>query len=352
MGSTIVTPLLKDQSIGAYKVIFYLFVALVALTLGSLLVGVYQIATRGNSKKQIQGFNASFLKVMSELYISVLFLPSLQIFLYMFSCGKDASGRQMHLYLKDEACYEGASMGYYIVGSAMSLALTAFTYMATVLMYECRLNSRDLALKLNSKWDVQLLLYKVVLVVSGVIFGKKSQAVILISVIFLMGYQVFDYYVHNQIFINQRMNKIMLIFNGCNLWVAICLILAQITEKQDFSDSAQVYFLGVPLIILICSLKTETNYVLLIDGVNNFINESQAYNSVSYLIKLLLEYQENDQSRYIMEGYLDTHRILCTNPECPSKLRVMKNNQFVKGMRQEKMSESYITLIWTVKNLF
>ena len=201
MGATIVTPLLKDSKLIAFQAVFYIFVGIAALTLVVCVITVYQISSKINSKKQITGFNVTFLKIMSELYISILYLPSIQVFLYMFMCSKDDNGNQMHIYLKNQKCYEGTTIVYYILGVLMSAIITAFTYVMTSLLYECRLISRDPGLRLNSRWDIRFLLYKLALVLSAIIINSAKYQSILVAVIVGMGYFVFEFFVSNQIFI-------------------------------------------------------------------------------------------------------------------------------------------------------
>lgn len=316
------------------------------------IIVVYQQVTKFTDKATSTPFGIVALRVIAEVYVSVLYIPSIYIYLLFFSCRENASGSLVNTYIKGEICYSGSNIIYNVIGGALAVFITVFTFLMSQLLFECRLSSQEISLRLSTQGDLLMFIYKIVLVVSTIVLVSAEHQTILIAIIILCGLVVFSYTVTNQIFMDMAWGKIQTIFVSCNTWVAICLTLAKLTERQDFSDCLQIYLIGVLLLVFINLLKVENRYDLLVNNINSSINEQAAYNSIYMLVRLLLQFSSNSEFQYVLEGYLEIHRVLCVSPDCPSKLRVQKTNQYVKQMRADKLPETYINLLWTIRTQF
>lgn len=166
----------------------------------------------------------------------------------------------------------------------------------------------------------------------------------------IYSFQVFSYFTHNYIYFDYWGYRLISVFHGCNLWVAICLLLAEITTYQDFSASLQVYLLGVPFICVICLLRNDYRAELLLMNVKTHKNQLDAYHQLTYISVLLRQYGNSDQSRFILNGYLEYHRITCDSPTCPSKSRIIKNSLIVQKMHDEMhYCDTLIRLVLTMR---
>lgn len=77
-----------------------------------------------------------------------------------------------------------------------------------------------------------------------------------------------------------------------------------------------------------------------------------ALNELQYLTNLLGVYKTDRSVAVMLDGFLDFHRSQCNKEECPSKRRIMKTTKFSKQMRQAGESETLITLIATIQQMY
>lgn len=90
---TYLTAYIKDQPYSTYMALSYTLGTILFICVIDIALVMYQVKMKGFS----QGFPLTFIRNASEIFGSVLYIPSLDLFLSVFQC-KNEGGATIHRY--------------------------------------------------------------------------------------------------------------------------------------------------------------------------------------------------------------------------------------------------------------
>ena len=76
-------------------------------------------------------------KLLCTLFTTVLFLPVLDFFLFIFKCSAQEDGREYHDYYTDVECYAGKHVFYAFMAGMISLIFVVLSFTVSVTFFEC-----------------------------------------------------------------------------------------------------------------------------------------------------------------------------------------------------------------------
>ena len=135
---------IQGQSEFVYLLIFYIFVATIACIILNMIYVSYSFS-RNYFTTTVP---LIFLRKFSKVFVTVLFMPILELFLSIFICKYDSkTGKQKNIFANEMICYEGVHFIHMIISFVISVFFLIICIVIALNFFECSETTEELEAK-------------------------------------------------------------------------------------------------------------------------------------------------------------------------------------------------------------
>ena len=264
----------------------------------------------GSMSKSKMALITIFLQNTFHFVLYLFFIPMFDIFMSIFNCDKGNNK-----YAPDLSCSE--VMYYIYIGVSivfMSLLLLYCTF-GYLLFFDYVYNKNNIFSKQTSTPDFLLYIIKIILVFLKELWNDELIFIVLYLVFTLL--LTWEYW-KESIYYNEKMAKINLCFSFIIGWNAICLFLSKLLEDY-FNKGFYLFLIGIPFLVATVLTFDYSSFHFL---QRNFklTDPKEGYIYISKLVDLSQAVLNNDRkARIILQSYIYTYELHCTEKNCPLK---------------------------------
>jgi hypothetical protein len=216
-------------------------------------------------------------------------------------------------------CWTGPYYIHAVFSIVVSIIFIILCLIIQLTYFETKSTSQNYAAKSNSKSDVIMLVVKIITVLLFGFFGNESNSWILIVVTFILSCFMFFSYFEEQPYYNYKIMKMYLIITGIYLWNCLVLLLGKALETTQFDGCIPLFFIGIPLIIVIIITWNENKLSLLLTNTNKFQRGEKVQLQVRYFLDLVDKKDTDRDCKTLLKGYIQLYEETCTSDECALK---------------------------------
>ncbi|KAL4506973.1 hypothetical protein ABPG72_001394 [Tetrahymena utriculariae] len=331
-----------------------LFFALSSIFLFLCLIFIYVIISLKRKNTHIS-FLINILRFSTELLVTVLFLPLIQLFLSPLNCQNgivDSNQVYVMVNFPTIQCFGSDQIALVFLGIVCSILLSVYVGLMTLLFFGCRINAQDCFTKNSGRGEFCFFILKLILALFYNFLMNKGYDIVFIVIMLIGSFLLFDHYQFNLTYHDFYISKLITAQHAINLWTTLMLILAKITENYQFDGSSIIWIIGIPFVYIIILMRTEQRYDILLINTNQYDILSDPLKQLPYITKLLGRYTKDKHIQIMLDGFLDHHRNTCIQEDCPSKRRLAKTTKFSKALRNEKVSEQLIMVFTVIQSMY
>ena len=133
--STLLIPHFESSVFMSYIILLYIVVFLTFL-IYFIIIYVY-FNFKNKSRK---GIACTFLQIISEIFLSTLFLPFLDVLLVIFKCETNKNNVLTNAIYKDIICFKGNYIAHTLMSSLTIILFLFFSFAVAFFYFECRFN--------------------------------------------------------------------------------------------------------------------------------------------------------------------------------------------------------------------
>ncbi|CAD8043447.1 unnamed protein product [Paramecium primaurelia] len=335
-----ITPYFDKDSFSYFVVLMYVCLSLFLITLMLIcVIGFY-------SNKQNQSFTwaIAILRTLIEFFLSILFLPFVDVFLAMLACYDDGTGYFQH-YLFDVQCWANAHIVHGIVAIIGVIIFSFITLLFSMVYYEVNYLPQNLNSKKQSKCTTYLLLYELVMVICYTYMNDKFYEYVHILIMLIGSFLVFWCFHVEKPYNNHIIQKSYSMLVTFHLWGVSMLCFAIYLEGVLFFGLIFSWMGGLPLLVITLLRPQNEQYEILMTNLTTCQQPQQIYNLTNFLLQLQYESQNDQTSGLVIDGFLDHHKITCIRDDCHLKLKGLPNYRRNKiGLNDSNLLERDIDL--------
>lgn len=128
-----------------------------------------------------------------------------------------------------------------------------------------------------------------------------------------------------------------LLYTGVFLWHSTCLLIGQLLSSTNFDSTILLFFIGIPIVIIIILTIKEDKILLLNQSINNLKTGEEVIEQIRYFLQLVDQREKDRESSVLLKGYILQHCEACTDVECyllKYKKELDKSNDFIQLLNQ------------------
>ncbi|CAK82689.1 unnamed protein product (macronuclear) [Paramecium tetraurelia] len=291
------------------------------------------------------------LRIMIQMFLSVLYMPIMDLFFSLIACTTDENGNTINQIFIDVTCWQGA----HIVHGVVSILAIVIFYLLCItfalIYYEPRYLPKEPLSKKSGRNLAIFLTYELVMIICYTFMVGRSHDYLFILIIMIGSFIIFwKMHIenpHNNIYIAKMWSMLV----SVNMWSVILLCFAKFLEGQLFFGTIYAWLSGLPLMI-VAVLKTEKlNYDLLLTNLNKVTDHQDVLNLTDHLIKLY--YIQDADSQLMIDGFLEIHRATCAREDCYLKQKKIPNQRLVKPFfKDQNLNERDVDLIMVLGQIY
>ncbi|CAD8065320.1 unnamed protein product [Paramecium sonneborni] len=306
-----------------------------------------------NKKKQENNWIKKGLKIFINLFLSILYLPILDIFITIIDCGYDKNGIYIHNQFQEQKCWTDTHILHGIVAILFAIIFYGYCVCFALLYYESKYEPTNPNSKMSGRPLMMLFTYELIQTVTQkLIDGKNNQY---FQIIFLLGGSLIIFQkFHTEQPYNQKMiQKFWSISVTLNVWGTLLLCCSMFLEKVIFSGIIYAFISGLPLLIFTIFRMEKLNFDLLLINHSKVNDVQEIINQTNYLIKLLHFIKKDSDAQIIVDGYLEIHRVTCVREDCYLKIKNQPNIRLTNSLlRDSTLTERETDLIFVLGQIY
>lgn len=254
-----------------------------------VILDIFYVSYSFKQKKITYVWPLKVLRSVCGLFVTVLFLPFLETFTSMLHChhSDDGDGKYYNTLFPEIECWHGSHLIHASFAIVISFFFITICLLVSLTFFESRTTTNDPMAKVNSRADVFLILIKISIMYLFLVLNQENQHWFVITIMLILSLVAYFNYRNNWPFHLNFMNRYLQILTGIFLWSNICLAFAKLTSETKFDGSLQIYFMGLPLIILISLFEKDTRARLLIKNIEICENGLEASQLIRYYLYIV-----------------------------------------------------------------
>lgn len=304
----------------SYVIIFYIFNVLIILVMCDIIYIAYSFHTGRFSVF----WPLSILRSTCGLFVTVLFMPLIDLLTSMPQCDYDDDGTWVQQFFPDIVCWKGMHLLHTIVGFTVAGLFIVICMIVSLTYYESKDDPNDPGAKVNNRCEVVNNTTKIIGVIVTTFFIQESHQWMIAIVLTLTSFIVFIKCHLERPYYNELINRISDINNGTYLWSCGLLILAMLLADTEYTASVPLFFLGTPIIGVIFYTMDFHGDKLLMKPIEQFESGDDWYRKIKYYIALIHNKDTDRKAAIELKGFIYDHEETCQKKDCPLKL--YKNN--------------------------
>jgi hypothetical protein len=173
-------------------------------------------------------------------------------------------------------CYSGTYLLHAFLSGVAFIVLIVSSVFITTTFYEQRYIQNNPLCKTNGRNDLNLVMFKIVLVMMFSFLDVSDIRIFVVIVIAVFAFIQFISLNTNAVYLNQVFSKIINTQYVIILWTVIMLIFGLFVEGTYYQGIPYQWVFGTPLLICIVMFRKEYNYGILMVDSNRFDSLNQA----------------------------------------------------------------------------
>ncbi|CAD8213537.1 unnamed protein product [Paramecium octaurelia] len=319
--------------------------------LGLVLMGYMLIILLNYRLQSSISLIVQMLRALIKLFLSILYMPIMDLFFSIFACAEDKTGNLMHQLFSDITCWEGTHIVHGIVSIFGIIFFYLFCITFALLYYEPRFLPMNPQSKKNGRYLAIFLTYELIMIICYTFMTQKQYDYLFIFMIAIGSFLVFwKMHVENP-HNNKYIAKAWSILSAVNMWGVILLCFAKFLEGQLFFGTIYAWLFGLPFMTAAVLKADKLNYELLLTNLNKVSDPQEVLNLTDYLIKL--HKAQDPDSQLMIDGFLEIHRATCAKEDCYLKQKRSQNQRIQKSFFKDQIvSERDIDLLMVLGQIY
>lgn len=234
----------------------------------------------------------------------------------------------VNYYAPDLTCWTGSHYVHVIFSITVSIAFILICVIVQLTYFETKTSTHNQSAKSNSKSDVFMLFCKFASAILFAFLESDSSEWILIIILFFLSAFMFISYYEERPYYNDKMMKVFLVVTGIYFWNTLVLLIGKILENTNFNGNLSLFFLGVPIIIVIILTNYDNKLSVLLTNINKFQKGEKVQTQIRYFLELIDKKDLDRNSKVLLKGYIYLVEEACTLPDCALKKYIynLENN--------------------------
>lgn len=141
---------------------------------------------------------------------------------------------------------------------------------ACTALFESKEIPNDAGCKVTAIWDVGILITNIFLLAVYSFFYQPQMQWFCIFLTVINSWVLYNGYRTDWPYYSDYINKMFFVITGLFHWGNLVLIVVEFLQPTTFSGGLQIYFLGIPLTMLIIIYSKDERVELLNKNINNF----------------------------------------------------------------------------------
>lgn len=292
-----------------FQVIFYFGILVVMLVILDIIYVSYSF----QQKKFKYVWPLKLLRSVCSLLVTVLFLNFLELFCYFLKCTPGDDGTLYLSLYGDVACWSGLQILHASIAIFVSFVFVIICLIAAIALYESQESPNDISAKVSSRADFTVLIVKIVILYQYSFFYQRENHWFVITTTFIMSFIMYQGFRNNWPYYSDYMNKLQMVCTGIFVWGNTVLIIVKLLENTEFDGGLQIYFLGLPLVILMIMYSKDERVKLLNSNINNFQRGEDIALQIRYFLNLVQTRETDRKNAIILRGYIYHHEDQCSS---------------------------------------
>ncbi|CAD8151019.1 unnamed protein product [Paramecium pentaurelia] len=345
----LLSPYTNSSNYSSLIILLYLCIGI--FTLSTMLT--FFIGLGLNKKKQENNWIKKGLKILINLFLSILYLPIIDVFISIIDCGFDENGVYVHNQFQDQECWVDTHILHGIVAIIFSILFYCYCVCFSMLYFESKYIPTDPNSKMSGRPLIVLFTYELIQTTfQKLVDGNDNQY---FQIILLLGGSLIIFQkFHTELPYNQKIiQKFWSITVTLNVWGTLLLCCSMFLEKVIFSGIIYAFISGLPLLILTVFKMDKLNFELLLINHSKVSDVQEIINQTNYLIKLLHFIKTDSDAQIIIDGYLEIHRVTCVREDCYLKIKNQPNIRLTNSLlRDSTLTERETDLIFVLGQIY
>lgn len=325
-----------------FLLMFYGYVAIIFV----IIVDIIYVSISFNRKQFTSLWPLIFLRNFVNMAVTFLFLPISESLLSMIDCQFNVNAQQyVHSSYPDVICYVGTHLIHTIFSIGFTAVFVIISLIVAINYFETRMSSPNILARSNSRAEVCFIMNKIVLQLVFMVVGNTW---ILVLTSFFGALTLAYYYLYDDAYYNRMVAQFYKILSLLYLWSCSILVVLKILEGVDYSGGAVVWASAIPFIVIFSwgfsrnSLKTLTKNQIKFESAKELIDHTR-------FVLQLMEYHKKDKQSYlVLVGYMQKHKIVCPQPDCPLKVTTPK----IRNLENEEKKEWETKLLQVIDRMY
>ncbi|CAD8069136.1 unnamed protein product [Paramecium sonneborni] len=343
------SPYIQPQDYSSLVIMYYVCIGVFMFM---TMLAIYK-GLNVKKKKEENSWILLILKILINLFLSILFLPYIDLFISIIDCENDGNGNYQHYYFPNQQCWQEAHIIHGIIAIIMILIFYGFCIIFGAIYYEFQYNSAQVNSQQNGRISTYLYTYQLITIILQKLIKDQKFQYLEIIVILIGSLILLKKFHIEQPFYSQIIQKCWSITITLNFWGILLLFCAKILEERYFNGIIYTFLIGLPLIAVSVLRIERQNFDLLLINHAKVKNVNEIINQTNYLIKLLNQIKFDDNAQIIVDAYLEIHKGTCIKDDCYLKVKNQAKFKLSNSLlRDTSLTEREIDLIFILGQIY
>ena len=314
-------------------IVFYIFCALILFTF-CLMLYIYKFPTYMSI---VSVWIIKLLSIWLPLLITVLYFPVMGIISSIFDCNNNEDAINF-TYKTDMNCFSDQHLVHVIIASIFSLVTLILCILLSLLFHEIKITDSDNTSRINSHYELCLLLFKTGLIFLNILITRFDIKWIL-WIYMIAGTTALCVTFNNKRHFTEPAQSIFKCFVLLNIWISSIFAYNYIFDESDNNDSISLYLIGDLLLMLVIFIKYNKDWERLKFEHSKITNPEDIMQNVFIYLELSMNSIQNKTVNIlILKGYVVSHSKRCTNASCVLKQETEKYFKTIEDGSSIKVS--------------
>lgn len=320
---------LPNVNFSAYLVLVYLLVAAIIL----VIVDIIYVSYSFSKKKFRFTWPLVLLGQIVPLFVTVLFLPITETLFSMVNCNPSASDPSIQVMSSYPSivCFES----WHLFHSVITLLFTSiFVFISSIValaMFEPRMSTNKLQARQNSTAQVVFIVNKIICQFVFNFTPFNGTEVYTVMLFLLSGWLYWAYNIQDPYY-DKKVSKFFRICSSYYFWTNLMLMVSQVLYGFNFNGGLVAWLGGLPFIGIIIIFEKKSNIDKLFSSDLKFRSGEDLELHLKYVLQLVQTQNTDKNSYMLLIGYIEKHKEVCNEEDCPLKSTKRKKDSDVGEM--------------------
>ena len=322
-----------------YLATFYFFIFLILF----IIIDIVYVSISFKRKKFTAIWPLIILRNFVNIAVTFLFLFITEVLLSMIECTHDKErGGYFHNIFNDYQCFKGIHIFHTVVAVLFNIIFSTISLIVVLNYFESRISAKTRLARSNSRAEVWFVLNKITL---QILFSFFDSDWVFVIMVFIGGLFLAYYYIYDDPFYDSFIANFYKIISSVYLWSCCVLLILKFIQYQNFSGGFILWISGMPFILLAAISFSKNSMKTISKSHVKFESGQDLVDHIQYILRLVEKSGSSKQSYLYLIGYMQKHKEICNETDCP--LKNVKNKGDLISFNM-----SLIALYQTINRLF